>query len=115
MGEDLTSQVLLCHLVPHEDGDSPLLTLLGDRHWVLWDNIRLLQDVGYHLKASGKAFVCAGDWNITPRQLQDTGWLGQLGAKVLGSDASATCLGKRAGKAVGLHCYHRRARVSLGI
>ena len=45
-------------------------------------NMNKLAQMGRFLTDSGLPFLIGGDWNVTPAQLEESGWLAMVGALV---------------------------------
>ena len=54
-------------------------------------NLDLLNDVLVALRALARPFMILADWNCIPKDLQDSGWVEAVGAKIIATEA-ATCV-----------------------
>ena len=64
-------------------------------------NVQLLASMAAALQAAGLPWIAYGDWQMSPLQLESTGWMQKMGGEVLGQpNLEATCwtgeLGERA-------------------
>ena len=53
-------------------------------------NLKLLEAIAFVLSRIRGPWLLAGDWNCTPQELNDTGWLQLVGGEVV-APISATC------------------------